>query len=265
MSSRPPIRRRGVQPTQAFGESFEAAVRQLAVQFLQSDRFKHAATKGSEREAPVRDLFAQHLPSRFTVTQGEVVDLRDEHSPQLDVMIYDSSENFAFYSGHSAILPAEALLASIEVKSLLTRKEIRKSIIAAKKLKDLKPFKRPVAAPRKDGEAADSRVRYFHCIVAYHTDLSAENWMGEEFKRYCEEAAILNSPHWIVDRIYVPNHGLLNPDSAVGLSEEKDSGDALLHFYMNTLNFLLRENARRQTTPYLSYAGRLTRNWKHLL
>jgi hypothetical protein len=264
MPSRPSVRKRRPEPTEAFGGSFEAAVRQIASQFLKSDRFKHAVSKGAEREAPIRDLFREHLPSCFSVTQGEIVDIRDEHSPQLDAIIYDSSRNFAFYSGASAILPAEALLVSIEVKSLLTRDEIRKSITAAQKLKRLRPFKQPVAEPRKEGEAADSRARFFHCIFAYHTDLSADNWLREEYRRYCEEAEKLKAPNWIIDRIYVPNYGLINPAFDVGLPESKDSGDALLHFYMNTLNFLFRENARRDPVPYLNYAGRLTKGWTKL-
>jgi hypothetical protein len=90
----------------------------------------YGASPGQEREQPIKDLFREHLPSCFSVMHDRAVDIRDEHNPHLDLKIYNSSRNFAFYSGGAAILPAEALLASIEVKSTVTRDELRKSVAA---------------------------------------------------------------------------------------------------------------------------------------
>ena len=237
---------------------------QLASRFLKSKRLKHAVTKGEEREVPIQEFFAEHLPSTFSGARGEVVDSRDEHSPQLDLMIYDSIRNFAFYSGNSALLPAEALLVSVEVKSLLTRDEIRRSILAAQRLKALRPFGLPTAPPRTKGKAADKRCRFFHCIIAYKTDLELDKWLYQEFNRYLEEATKLQAPIWSIDRIYVPNHGLVNPVHSIGRPEGNNSGDALLHLFMHTLNFLQRENGRRDPTPYDLYSGRLLRGWTKL-
>ena len=41
-------------------------------------------------------------------------------------------------------------------------------------------------------------------------------------------------------------------------------GTALMQFYMHILNFLARENDRRESVPYLEYAGRMTEGWKSL-
>ena len=56
------------------------------------------------------------------------------------------------------------------------------------------------------------------------------------------------------------NKGLLNPTYAIG-KESKDNADMFLRFYMDLMNYLQRENARRQVVPYLEYAGRMYKNW----
>jgi hypothetical protein len=212
----------------------------------------------------VRELFEEHLPTTFTVAGGEAVDLFQSHSPQLDVVIFDSSRNFAFYEGNSVILPAEALLVSIEVKSKLTKDEISKSLKAAAKLRELRPFKKKLAPVRKDGESADGRCRYFHTIFAFDSDLKRADWLRSEYKRIGEVSAEENLDSALIDRIYIPNRGILNLPFQMGIEEADGSGSALIHYYMHTLNFLLRENARRQNVPYLEYAGRLSKDWVKL-
>jgi hypothetical protein len=46
--------------------------------------------------------------------------------------------------------------------------------------------------------------------------------------------------------------------------ESEDNAECLLHFYMHILNFVQRENNRRQTVPYLDYAGKLSKGWKKI-
>jgi len=259
-----PIKRRPKEPTKAFAGSFDSALLEIAAGFLKSERFKHAQTKGNEREVVLRELFTEHLPTRYSVATGEVVDIYDKHSPQLDVLIYDSTRNFAFYTGDSEILPAEALLVSVEVKSKLTKQEIKKSLIAAKKLRQLKPFKRKLSTVRKDGKEADDRCRYFHTLFAYDSDLAKDEWMKSEHARFNEVAREEGIDAEIIDRLYVPNRGMINLPFSSGLEEPDESGKALIHFYMHILNFLQRENGRREDTPYLTYAGRLTKGWKKL-
>jgi hypothetical protein len=195
MRLRAPVRKRLAQLTEGFGGSFEAAVLQLFEKFLKSNRFKSATAKGAERQAAVWHFVEEYLPSRFSLCHGEVVDQHGHHSPALDIMIYDKSENFPFHSGDYIILPAEALLASIEIKSELSRDEIHKSVVAAGRLKALKPFKLQVAQPRADGEAADDRVHYFHCIFSYTTDLSSNLLVGDRFLHLrCEVSS--RTGHW---------------------------------------------------------------------
>lgn len=258
------MKKRGARPTPTFQDVFEGSIQGIAADFLKSKSFKHAGTKGSEREIPVQEFFNEHLPSVYQVAKGEAVDLRNRKSPQLDVMIYDQTRNYAFYSGESQILPAEALLASVEVKSLLTREEIKKSLRAALKLRKLRPFKMNLSEVRQGGEAADERARYFHTLFAYETDLAKTDWLSEEFARMTNVAKELSVDVAIIDRVYVAHRGTIHPGAPRGIIEPTESGLGLMHFYMHIWNFLTRENARRKPAPYMDYAGRLTRGWKKL-
>jgi hypothetical protein len=113
------------------------------------------------------------------------VDQFNTSSPQLDVLVFDQTRNFSFSEGTGHVLPAEALLASIEVKSKLDAEEVKKSCIAARKLRALRPFKMELGG-RDIGSAVqpNKRARYLHCVFAYDTDLSENAWIKHEAKRF---------------------------------------------------------------------------------
>lgn len=258
--------RRRTSPSPAMSSLFASTLIQFTSEFLKSESFGHALSKGEEREQPIIKFLSDLLPSTFSVGSGEVIDLEDRKSPQLDVMVWDKVRNFAFYSGAKAIIPAEALIISIEVKSRLTKDELRKSLIASSKLHNLKPFNKPLSMTRTDGDSHDGQCRYFHCIFAYGTDLKAGgNYLLQESKRYSELISELELPEDVIQRIYVANRGLLNPGKDFGIGEDVKQGRALMQFYLDIFNFLTRENNRREAVPYNSYVGRIQKgNWVKL-
>ena len=81
-------------PVEPFGLNFEAALHRFGADFLQSRQFKHSSARGEQREEIIIKFFSDLLPSRYTVTSGQAVDLHGEYSPQLDLMIFDASRNF---------------------------------------------------------------------------------------------------------------------------------------------------------------------------
>lgn len=258
-------KRRTYAPNSDFNSKFEAAVLDLTTSFLKSEKFKHGLTKGEEREIPIRDFLIENLPEKFGIEKGEAIDLFGNHSTQLDVMIYDKLKNVKFYAGDSTILPAEALLSSTEVKSLLTKDELRKSLIACNKLKSLKPFRRKLDETVM-GRDINNKVkcRYFHTIFAYGTDIKKEDWAKNEFLRLKDVSTELKIDYKIIDRIYVVNYGIINPHGEIGVNEESDASLTLLYYYMHILSFLLRESKRRDIVPYLEYAGQMGKGWKKL-
>lgn len=176
-------------------------------------------------------------------------------------MIYDNSRNIPFYTGGHYILPAEALLASIEMKSRITQEETRKIIKSVSTLKGLRPFGKLPDISKKQ-RSSDERVtcRYFYSVFAYGTDIAETNWAKNEMDRIRRVAFEEKKDETLIDRIFVLDRGLVNPCDSIG-KETNDNAESLLYFYMNLLNFLQRENNRRQTAPYLDYAGKLSKGW----
>jgi len=254
------IVRRRHRPTVAFGSRFEVGLQQLSVDFLDSAEVKHALSKGLERETPVRQFLQDRLPETFRVATGEAVDRFDRRSPQLNVMIYDGLRNYAFRSGASIILPAEALLVSIEVKSILTRAELVRSYECARQLRRLRPFGRKPIATRRLKSVARS-CRFFHCLFAYRSDLAEDGWVASESARIREVIREKRVPAWAIERVYVTHRGLINPSEDMAVPEQGNEAYGLMHFYMHVVNFLLRENNARKPVPLMDYAGRLTQGW----
>jgi hypothetical protein len=262
--SRLPFKDRSAKPTATIEKTIPSYVLGIAQKYMESGAFEHSGTKGTERENPVQIFFKNHLPGKFEVVKGETVDLFEKHSPQFDVLIFNGHNNSAFIAGESSLLPAEALLASIEVKSKLTKEEIRKSIEAASKLKQLKPFRKDLVLVRTKGKPANDKCcRYFHSVFAYSSDLAEGNWLQNEHDRVLTVSKEITIEANVIDRLYVVNRGLINfqPDYHIGLIENGNSGKALIRFYMDILNFVIREDARRPLVPYIDYAGRNTKDW----
>ncbi|MEH2520552.1 hypothetical protein V1279_006125 [Bradyrhizobium sp. AZCC 1610] len=239
---------------------FGAAVEEFGIALKKSSSIVHRGNKGTSREESLRQFFRERIPKAFAVVEGEVVDLVGSVSPQLDLMFYNQSINFALNADQSSILPAEALLASVEVKTTLSKNEIEKSVIAAKKLRQLRPFDRTLGgvdvgdAPQKVNIA-----RYYHCLFAYGSDLSEKDWMKREAERI---RSICGSEH-LIDSVYVLNRGLLNISANVGRLED-DHGGAISNFYFSILNFIQRENGRRAETPFYRYMAHASRAWSKL-
>ena len=235
---------------------------ELLAKLVKSSSFQHNGTKGSERETAIRNFLEEHFPKSLETATGEVVDPHGNKSPQLDLMIFDKLRNMPLSPGENVILPAEALLASFEVKSRLNKEEVRKTMTAAAKLKGLKPFKRPLIAGSRGKRSKGDQCRYFHSIIAFDTDIAKDAWASREMKRIRETASELSLPVDIIDRVYIVGCGLLHPETGRAVQETQERPLGLLNLYMHVLNFVIRENQNRHSVPYDQYTGRLTSGWK---
>lgn len=259
------FRDRNKRPSTTFGVGFQAALHSFAAEFINSEAVKHAQTKGESREVPVRKFFQGHLPMAFDVRKGEATDVDDNHGPSIDLMIFDRHRNFPLFEAEDGmVLPAEALLASIEVKSSLTSAETEKIFEAAQRLHQLRPFKKSVTGRRSGGARAEGEPRFFHCVFAYDSDLSKDKWLEREHDRLAKIAREKGVDTEIVQRIYVLNRGLINFSAGTGCTEAAGEGTSFMQFYMHILNFLSRENIRRDPVPYIEYAGKMGGGWRSL-
>ena len=243
---------------------FESAIHDIASAFKKTDGFKHAQTKGNEREEPVRTLFRDILPKSYGVVGGEIIDSKGHHSSQTDVIIYNQNNNCAFYSGGSHIIAAEAALVTIEVKSVLSGEEIVSIVKAASNMRGLRPLGRTPVGARDHGAPAVNSFRYFHSVFAYGTNLSEDDWAQKEFTRLKDECDRQSVPLDAIDRLYVADRGMILPAKAIVLLEQPQSGDALMHYILHAVNFCVREDKRRPHVDNVNYADTSTKSWMRL-
>jgi hypothetical protein len=253
-------RRRRLPRTPFLNVRFSAAIKEFGTALKNSSLIVHRGNKGGEREEALRQFFRERMPANYSIVEGEVVDLNGQASPQLDVMFYDQSINFALVSGLTNVLPAEALLASIEVKSILTKGEIEKSVNAARKLRALRPYDRDLGGVDVgDSGGRVKLARYYHCLFAYDTDLAEQGWLSKEGARLFSGCG---TDH-VIDAVYVLNRGLINLTRKGGMLEN-ESGGAIMNFYFSILNFIQRESPRRRETPFGRYVTHATQTWTTL-
>ncbi len=100
----------------------------------------HPIHKGTPRENFLRNFLMDHLSERVAVGQGEIIDARTQNTDprhQNDIIIYRRNfPRITFDSTTSAYL-AESVVATIEVKSTLSRDELAKAVRAAHDIKQL--------------------------------------------------------------------------------------------------------------------------------
>ncbi len=234
---------------------FGAAVTEFGTALLKTGSINHHGNRGSAREEELRRFFTERLPARFAVTEGEIVDTMGAVGPQLDLMFYDQGVDFALNAGASSILPAEAVLSTVEVKSVLSQQEISKSIVAAQKLRALQPFGRPLVG-LDFAKAFPKSARYYHCLFAYQSDLTEDDWIEKEYHRFAQSCGDAH----IFDAVYVLGRGFLNIAHKRGRLEDAEGG-AITAFYFSILNFIQREAKRRKMTPYEMYVSPAAKGW----
>jgi len=143
----------------------------------------HPGNIGMPREAFIREFLVDHLPERLAIGQGEVIDANSVYGqarPQVDVVLYLRDFPRIPLGGGVAAHFVESVVATIEVKSRLTRAELNRAIAAAQRIKQLQRnlhlFIQPAYSPPAvlcyvvayDGPARPQTTAAW--IARYHAD-----------------------------------------------------------------------------------------------
>lgn len=101
----------------------------------------HAGEKGNATQDAVADFLNERLPLSLRATTGQVMDQTGRKSAQVDVILYDATTTPMLFAssplGGRHTVPAEGVLAVIEVKTRLTPSELSQSIDHAQTVKTL--------------------------------------------------------------------------------------------------------------------------------
>ena len=115
----------------------QVAARMLA-DFESSALVTHRGSKGAVREEAVRRFLSDYLPHSAQVAgSGELISTTGDVSGQCDIMVLDANAPPLWQDKGYRIVPAECCYATIEVKSNLTKDELRGAWNAATALKSL--------------------------------------------------------------------------------------------------------------------------------
>lgn len=93
--------------------------------------------KGDAVEDATRSFLETHLPRRFGVGQGEVIDRFGKRTSQLDVVVLNDDQPLNYEPEQPGVFLAEGVSAIGEVKSKLTRSELEDIVKKGRRVREL--------------------------------------------------------------------------------------------------------------------------------
>lgn len=231
---------------------------------------KHNLTSGTGAEEALRSFLQKRLPSSLGVTQGQIIDSCGNISLQSDVIIYDAVRTphiFHSSEGGTSVVPAEGVIAVIEVKSSISKADVPGVVKNMQQVKRLKkeayfyPLSGYADAFDLYGRGPVPAWPITYSLFAYES--SSEQNLAEAFDEY-------NGPLEVDKRIdnacFLDKGALLNMDELgfyLALPTDKTnhfvgtSADALLYWYAAASSIWLQ--ARHYPINMLAYAQRRDR------
>jgi hypothetical protein len=242
------------------GDLLKNAETRLWADFQAAGNYTNPGNIGTGRERSLIGFLAPRLPSRFAAATGEIVDLGGDRSGQIDVVIYDQAMNAPLLADEKGLvlLPAEAVLAVIEVKSTLNMAEAKKVYRGLDRVHSLQPY--GSSWGRAKNHDADGLPRVFGTCFAYDTTINTDDWVKSEMSRIREAARSMSVPCQYLDWLAVLSRGVLRPAAGRGALEPANRG-VLGMWYFGLLNFLVREADRRKPVPWNLYEEATGRTW----
>lgn len=155
-----------------------ALSRDLSTSLERTAAVGHSLTKGELREVDLRTALRPHIPSRFELTSGVIVNSSGRQSKQQDVIITETTETPSFIArGGLTVQPIEAVVGTIEVKSVATPASVTDSVEKGLSVAALLPDRlRPTYRPRVGAQSIRGTMETpFAGTVALTSNASRES------------------------------------------------------------------------------------------
>jgi len=136
---------------------------------------KHALTKGDAREIFVSELLKPFLNPNLCISKGIIIDSQNTQSDEVDIIIYNPNVIPPFLLNKiKGFIPCESVVATIQVKSKMDKKELKSSIINAISIKKLGAnWKEQISPPTNYVNST------LCCVFAFKTDLTKKMTMKD--------------------------------------------------------------------------------------
>lgn len=218
-------------------EVFSSVSQKMSLDFKEiTSRINHNGEKGTARENVLQNYLRAYIPDKYTFSKGTIIDSNGSQSKQVDIIIHDKyTTPYLLDMDSTKVIPIESVYAVIEVKSTLTKEELRKSVKNINSVKTLQKKTVTGASYPTAGLifAYDSNSS-FNTIYKNLAEISQEFEPGNRVSCVC----VLNKG--II--IPVNKHGLnkvsLLPSLETVYALMNNEEDALLLFYLILMQLL---------------------------
>lgn len=121
-------------------EVFQSISQKMMLDFNEiTSRINHNGEKGAARETVLQNYLRTYIPDKYSFSKGTLIDCNDNQSKQVDIIIHDKYTTPYLVDMESTnVIPIESVYAVIEVKSTLTKEELRKSTQNIRSVKNLR-------------------------------------------------------------------------------------------------------------------------------
>ena len=102
----------------------------------------HPLHKGTPREAFIKTFLEEHLPTTVSLGTGEIFDHKSqpkEPRNQFDLVVFKQNYPKLSFGGDISGFLIESVVSTVEVKSSLTKSDLKQAMAAAQKAKNLEP------------------------------------------------------------------------------------------------------------------------------
>lgn len=181
----------------------------------------HSLHKGTPREAFIKQYLESHLPSNVAIGSGEIIDATSspgQQRNQYDIVIYRRSYPKLDFGGGISGFLVESVIATIEVKSVLTQAEFGNAATAARNCKALVPN---TVSSFRTGHVPPGVLNY---VVAYDGPASmrtVHGWISTEYGKLglggaplpADSNTRVNTKAEALDAVFVLGKGFLYFDN----------------------------------------------------
>ncbi len=91
-------------------------------------RIEHNLEDGKYREYLIKNILNKIVPKKYSITNGFIVDSDNNRTEEMDIIIYDSNYVPPFFDETYTIVPIESVVAVIQVKTTLTKEQLKKAM-----------------------------------------------------------------------------------------------------------------------------------------
>lgn len=238
---------------------FQSIAKKLLADFERSSNLQHQGIKGVARErALVIQLLKDHLPGKYSIGSGLILDSSGTASKQQDIVIYDGFsmpvlQNFE----ESKVFFAEQVYATIEVKSNLGREEVKDVVEKAGSIKQLRWGSTTEPSIFVFGFAFRSSLTFeqIRDFVQKRVNKSDKGWgigaIAVLDDKDGRTGLITNVDPYLLGSIKVKS---VRQDPIASIIT-KNKGDTLLVFYLLLMEALRLASSLITPPNYLSYAN----------